>query len=256
MPKDELRDLTHQIEAYCKERRIATFYGTVEERDRPQVLWDREDSGDFQCYLGALHNSTARILTISTAVNELEEELETSPLATWSPEEQKAYSEAVRVLHPLKGHLAYFTLTFFEAGVAYQYYKSAPWIEHYVTLLSFLDTEDQAKGEEVKEETLSLQQIERLARGVLVSPEYQAAPNRLERRSIAATQLQDLGVEDRSTIHQIFTTVEALYEQEVQPALERVLKTQIQQLKQQGLKKVEVRSRLGLSERALNKHWY
>jgi ATP-dependent exoDNAse (exonuclease V) beta subunit len=258
MEKDTLKDLLTQIEAYCHKHQIATFYGSPDEHNSPLVLWDREEDEDWQRYLAALQKSPSPILIISDLGELQEEDLEPSVYAALKPEEQKAYSEALQELKEVKGHLTGFTLTFFAAGVAYQYHHEAPWIEHYHTLLSYQEPpdEEQQSGIEEKEAPLGVEQIDQVVRKVLSSPQYLSAPNRLQRRATVAALLQDQGIEEQGTILHIFNRVEALYQQEVQPALEKELKAKIRQFKQQGLKKVEIRTRLGISERALDKHWY
>jgi ATP-dependent exoDNAse (exonuclease V) beta subunit len=257
MEKDTLKDLLAQIEAHCHKHQIATFYGSPDEHNAPLVLWDREEDEDWQRYLTALQKSPTPILIISDLGELQEEDLEPSVYAALKPEDQKACNEALEELKEVKGHLTGFTLTFFSAGVAYQYHHYAPWIEHYHTLLSHQEQgEEQESRKEESMAPLGGEQIDQMARKVLSSPQFLSAPNRLQRRATVATLLQDQGIEERTTILSIFNRVEALYQQEVQPALEKELKIKIRELQQQGLKKVEIRTRLGISERALDKHWY
>jgi hypothetical protein len=258
MEKDSLRDLLAQIEAHCHKHQIATFYASPDEYNSPLVLWDREDDKDWQRYLAALQKSPTPILIITDLGELQEEDLESSVYAALKPEDQKACSEALQELKEVKGHLTGFILTFFAAGVAYQYLHDAPWIDHYHTLLSHQEPagEEQQSGIEEKGAPLGSEQIDQVARKVLSSPQYISAPNRLQKRATVATLLQDQGIVERTTILSIVNRVEALYQQEVQPSLEKELKAKIRQFKQQGLKKVEIRTRLGISERALDKHWY
>jgi hypothetical protein len=49
---------------------------------------------------------------------------------------------------------------------------------------------------------------------------------------------------------------EQLYMQEIHPIREEELKKKIRELKSKGMKKIEVKNKLGIGEAALNRHWY
>jgi hypothetical protein len=256
MQKDALRQLLAQIEEHSRQKGIEPFYGEVEEGEGPKIRWTRQEEGDWEQFLKALARTDGTVLIVSTDENDLdyEEEYTVEHLEHLPQDVKEEYRDALNVLKKTKGQLAYFTLTFFQGLLCFQYTKYAPWYEAYALVLDGYDSEEDDTP--IHSEGMNPEQIEECARKFIHDPKYQSAKDRMERSRIASAHFEKAGIVDHSDSFKILRKAELLFVEEIQPILEQELGKKVKELKDKGHKKVEVRAKLGISQSTLNRHWY
>lgn len=102
------------------------------------------------------------------------------------------------------------------------------------------------------------EEIEKAARKILSNEKFLDCKTSQERMHVGRELAKNEGIDDVLLI-ETFTVArkpEQLYMQEIHPIKEEELKKKIRELKSKGMKKIEVRNKLGIGQAALDRHWY
>lgn len=102
---------------------------------------------------------------------------------------------------------------------------------------------------------MSDDQIQKIARAVANSPEYARTKTPGERSKTCLALDNIKKIESYSDRIKVLNSAETIFINEVYPILDKEIGIKIRQLKAQGLKKVQVKAKLSISENTLYRHW-
>lgn len=265
MQPDALRPLLDQIEQRCQQKGIEVFYGAIEAHLQTTVQWNKTGDGDWEQFLKVLCHAGGKILIVSTGENDIDTgDADLLDYLNDLPQElQQEFREALNVVEKTTGQLASFTLTFFHGSIQFELHKTAHWYEAYCSVKEAYEVNEEEEDEEEEDsdlstspESMSPEEIEQWARKIIHHSTYLSSKDRMQRNRAAAEFCEREGLENSGDTYKILRKAELLFEEEVQPTREQELSRQVKALKEKGLKKVEVQSKLGISARTLNRHWY
>jgi hypothetical protein len=256
MAKDVLKDALDKIESWCTQNNVAIFYGEIDENKATEINWMASESSDWEKYLNVLKNTQPKILTLTVRKNEFDEADDeiSDYLETLDDDEQSKYKSALSIVKKNKGQIAYYILTFFNDNISYQYQQQSVWIEEYQKVYEAYAFDDD--DDENNEDRLTDDEIEEAARQLIADKRYSSAKDRFERSRIANTLTQKDGVENFHDTYRISSKAEEIFEAEIKPQQVAALRKQVLELKEKGLKKVEISAKLKISRDVVNKYYY
>lgn len=256
MIKDNLKETLSKIETWCSQNDISIFYGSIDKNKATKVNWERSGKDDWEKYLNVLKKAGSGILTVTITRNELPvmEDMIDDYITGLEEDEKQEFESALSVIKKNNGQIAYFKLTFFECSISYSYQEEADWIDKYKMVLEAYMFDDD--DNELEEEELSEKEIEEWARKVILDEQYLNEKNRYKRNNIARSFLQSDGFMDTHGLYEIADKAEAIFQSEIQPAREALVQKQVLELKAEGVKKIEIASRLKISRDTVNKYYF
>lgn len=258
MDKDELLPLIKDIEKFCKENKLLIFYGTMYDSDITIIEWNDNTNGDWKNYLSLVKSLNCQIVTLEVERNEIDtdEQAISNCLESLEGEDRDIFQEALKNVKNHDDEIVSFTLSFFHNGICYQYEDYSDLLTDYVTIKHAL--RESKSDQDVKRKRMSEEEIEKAAQKILSNKKFLDGKTTQERMYIGRELAKHDGIDDVYLI-ETFTVArkaEQLYMQEIHPIKEEELKKKIQGLKSKGMKKIEVKNKLGIGQAALDRHWY
>lgn len=258
MNKDELLLVIKDIEKFCRENKLLIFYGTMYDSDITIIEWNDDTKGGWKNYLSLAKALNCQIVTIEVERNEIDTDQQaiSNCLDSLEEEDKNVFWEALKNVKNRDNEIVSFTLSFFYNGVCYQYEDYADFLTDYVTVKHAL--KECKSDQEVKRDRMTEEEIEKGTRKILANEKFLDCKTTQERMHVGRELAKNDGIDDVYLI-ETFTVArkaEQLYMQEIHPTKEEELKKKIRELKSKGMKKIEVRNKLGIGEAALNRHWY
>jgi hypothetical protein len=258
MDQDELLPVIKDIEKFCKENKVFIFYGTMYDSDITIIEWNDDTKGGWKNYLSLVKALNCQIVTIEVERNEIDTDEQTTSnyFESLEEEDKEVFQEAVTNVKNHDNEIVSFTLSFFHNGVCYQYEDYADLLTDYVTVKHAL--EESKRDQDVKRKRMTEVEIEKAARKILANERFLDCKTTQERMHLGRELAKNDGIDDVYLI-ETFTVArkaEQLYMQEIHPIKEEELKKKIRELKSKGMKKIEVKNKLGIGQAALDRHWY
>lgn len=256
MQEDPVASLLASVEKDCSANNILICYGFIEENDLSPITNFEVDSNwdHFQKVLKALE---AKVITVDIERNEHQDydSLTEQINSLNDVAKEEAYSEALSIVKKNDGKIAAFTISFVHHLMNYQLKIKAEWYDQYDLLDGIYLEDDDEVDEKAESEGLSADQIEKIARAIAGSPEYARTKLPSERVRVCWAMDSVRNLESYSDRNKIYNRAETIFINEVFPVLDKEMGIKIQELKAQGLKKVHVKAKLGISENTLYRHW-
>lgn len=258
MNEDELLPVIKDIEKFCKENKIFIFYGTMYDSDITIIEWNDNTKGDWKNYLSLAKSLNCQIVTLEVERNEIDtdEQAISNCFESLGKEDGVIFQQALKNVKNHDDEIVSITLSFFHEGICYQYEDYSDFLTDYVTVKHVLM--ESKEDNNVKGIRMTEEEIEKAARKILSNEKFLDCKKSQERMHVGRELAKNEGIDDVLLI-ETFTVArkaEQLYMQEIHPIKEEELKKKIRELKSKGMKKVEVRNKLGIGEAALNRHWY
>lgn len=261
MEKNILKETISNIDKWCFENNIATFYGSIDESSLTEVSWTKSQDTDWQKYLEASKRIGAKVIIVDVTINETDTDNEEFIAYKESLEgaDLREYEVALKVVEKNKGHTVYFDLCFISDNVCYKYTHEANWIDDYILVLDAIgfmndDDDDDGENRSFQIERLSDEQIEEHARKIIANKKYQSAATPAQRSEVAETLIRQENLPH--SIWAVKRRINSLYEEEIKPKQEAEMRKKVLELKKQGLKKVQIGSKLNISSRMVDKYYH
>jgi hypothetical protein len=255
MHQSDLAITKKSIEKYCKENQVVIFYGLVEENGLTIVEWNDDTKGKWNDYLNVAKAINCKIVTLEVFRNKIdtEDEVISEYMDSLEKDDLEIFKEALASVKNNDNQIISLTLSFFHNGVSYKCEVYSDFATNYLTVSRVFDDENYDN----EKKRLSEEEIEQKARKILTNERFLECKTTPDRIRIARDLAREEVAEDQFIeTYKIGERTEQLYMREIHPKKEEELKKKIQELKLKGLRKVEVRSKLGIGEAALNKYWY
>lgn len=172
-------------------------------------------------------------------------------------EELQEYKDALSVVKKTKGQVVYFKLKFFHDHVCYSYSQLSEWVDEFFAVQeAFQDEDDEQDSDTQQSNRLSDELVEELARKITTNEKYLSAKNFVQRSEITETLLRQEEMAKHLDGWLIRRRIDNIYETEIRPKQDEETRKKVLELRKNGMKKVEIASRLGISPAMVNKFYY
>lgn len=265
MKKDKLLSVIEDINNWCKSNDIICFKGSsVEDFLMPYYIYNKESNDEWIDFLEIAKKLKVNIVVIEMVINfiktlhedDFEIILEEEDLSQFL---KKKYENALE--H--NDEIAQIKLTFNYNDICYRFLINSEWYIDYSLALDVIenpdkvdsspnDYENSIPSQEIYQSRLSEKEIEEYSRIIIFREDFIInAKSRNSRENFSKKVLKEILGDDYNEsfyfYYPVVRSVEALFEIEIKPKIELDIKTKVLELKKQGCKKVEIRSKLDIS---------
>lgn len=257
MQKDPLANLLATIEKETATHNIIVHYGSIEENEFSPIS-NIDVDGEWPDYLKILKTLEARVVTIVTEKNDVYDiDLIAERIqALQDVAKEESYSDALSVLRKNEGELVAFNINFYCGLLNYRFDAQADWYFEYLRVKKLLDEPIESADLATERVGYSNEQINQIARLVVIKPEYIEAKSLFHRKEVCLAMAEVGKIEsyfDRSRIAQ---TAETIFTKEIFPGRDKELGMKILEMKNQGFKKNQIKAQLNITDNTLDRHWY
>ena len=270
MKKDNLLNLTEEIQKWCETNEIICFIGTSV--DEPSLIYNYEkvSNNDWIKFLLIAKNLNVKIIVIEKEINLLNTLYEDDFEILLNEEDleydiKKQYENALA--HDQE--IALIKLSFHYNAICYMFSLTSEWfIDYHFALEEVEELDDDIENSSYNLNSNSEQIVKRLteqetedySRKVLEHEDFIKAKSRFQKEEIIKKILKDILGEDFNDSPYYYWSVirktEEIYEMEIKPKIEMEIKQKVLELKAKGLKKVEIRSKLDISQGMVDRFYH
>ena len=266
----ELAEIIKSTEKWCKEKHINVFWGELQ-TTLTRVIWYKER--DLDSFLEiALHNDVKNII-ITEYYFDLFSDIKDDLIESISDRDVKKDAiSKYNTLEELRGELEKITIAWIKDGIIYQYSK---WwnmyqivqdldklFESYYSDNMVEEDKIEAHNEELvfQENMLPDNRVEEIGKKLASHDDYffiRFSPYKLD--VILSEIFKAEGLDKDSAFfnrHRIKDEANLFFEKNLLKDKEKELISRIKEYKEQGLPKVAISSKLGISGRMLNKYYF
>lgn len=265
MVKDNLLSVIMDINNWCTSNDIICFKGSSEEDFlMPYYNYNKESNDEWIDFLEIAKKLKVNIIVIEMVINfiktlhedDFEIILEEEGLSQFL---KKKYENALE--H--NDEIAQIKLTFNYNHICYRFLINSEWYIDYSLALDVIENPDEVDSspndyensipsQEIYQSRLSEKEIEEYSRIIIFREDFIInAKSRNSRENFSKKVLKEILGDDFNEsfyfYYPVVRSVEALFEIEIKPKIELDIKTKVLELKKQGCKKVEIRSKLDIS---------
>ncbi len=260
-----LKDKIIKIESHCNSNSISLFRGTFDDTNFSIVNWETfsqtEKQNDLDKYLQSTTIVGSKILVLYTEENDFDfHELE-KIIKDSDEEEKEVLLKSFEIVKNNKDDVPFFELAFFYNNICFRFSELSDWMNNFIEIRDFVNNYYDDKNEDYQDNfselidynsnQMSDEEIEKLARELVYSEEYLKAETYNERHALV---LKTTGsFYNRKLLDK---KCNEIYRNEIVAKQEEELRLKVIDLKKQGLKKVEIASKLGISAGRVNKYFY
>ena len=225
------------------------------------IEWNDDTKGDWKNYLSLVNALNCQIVTLGVEKKEIDidDQAIANYLDALEEKDKNVLEEALKNVKNNDHEIVLFTLSFFHNGICYQYQECSDLYLGYVTVTHAIHAIKESKEDNnVKRKRMSEEEIEKAARKILSNEKFLDCKTAQERIHVGMELIKNEGINDfdLNETFKVARRADQLYMQKIHPIREEELKKEIRELKLKGMKKIEVRNKLGIGEAALNRHWY
>jgi hypothetical protein len=266
MKKDKLLYIIEDVNNWCKSNDIICFKGSSEEDFlMPYYIYNNKSNDEWIDFLEIAKKLKVNIIVIEKVINIIKNLYEDDFEIILEEEElnpffKKKYENALE--H--NDELAQIKLTFNYNDICYRFLINSEWYIDYNLALSVIENLDKVDGgspndyensipsQGIYQNRLSEKEIEDYSRNIILQEDFiDNAKNRNSREKFSKRVLKEILGDDYYEsfyfYYPVIRSVEALFEIEIKPKIELDIKAKVLELKKQGCKKVEIRSKLDIS---------
>lgn len=265
MEKDKLLLEIEVINNWCKSNDIICFKGSLEEDFLMTYYnYDNESNHEWIDFLEIAKKLKVNIIVVEKVINNIktlyEDDFEIILERDLSPFLKKKYENALE--H--NDEIAQIKLTFNYNDICYRFLINSEWYIDYTLALSEIEDSDEEdvsspkdydnsfNSQTVYPKRFSEKEIEDYSRNILSREDFIInAKSRNSRENFSKKVLKEISGDDYNEsfyfYYPVVRNVEALFEIEIKPKIELEIKNKVLELKKQGYKKVEIRSKLDIS---------
>jgi hypothetical protein len=258
----KLEDIKISFETWCKQNHISVFYSD-DSSSLPSIIYSDIKDRDLAEFKNIILKTKPPFIIIVGKDIKVEQgfyEL----YSDWVKENDKDYEKHLSLLEENVDSIVSLEIGFIHGGVFLYALESAEWHDDFDEISKIILTYDPDEIEENGLES-SLPKIPKeeedlFAKEIALSKEYGTASNIIQRNDIAERKgrvyFNKNGYEFDYYAERIFKdNVEDIFNDEVKPIRDEELKNQIKEFKAQGLKKVQIASKLSITTGTVNKFW-
>lgn len=274
MGKDNFLNLIEKINNWCKSNDIIFFKGTSEEDFlMPYYNYNMESNDEWIDFLEIVKKLKVNIIVIEIVINNIKtlyeddfeiifEEKDLNPFL------KKKYENAIE--HD--DEIAQIKLTFNYNDICYRFLMNSEWYIDYYFALDVVKNPDEVdsgsqnnydnsiNSKEVYPKRLSEIEIEEYSIKIVENPDFINSKSKNLRedftKRVLKEMLGDLYNDSSYFYWPVVRRVEALFEIQVKPKIESKIKSKVLELKKQGFKKVEIRSKLDISDGMVDRFFH
>lgn len=248
-----LSQLLEFAQKWCAQHDVLIFKGHVED-SQTEVRWT--DHEDLEGFLGIALAHQVGCIMIFSSTFELENEI-LDELAELEDEIKTEAEELFSELRKKDGELELVVISWIAEQVTYRFLVRAEWLDDFLELTELLEAKGKPKfGVAV----LSPEEHQNIVEKLASHDNYFLFRYRRERLDVIFAEVcekenidHELNFIERN---RILRDAQTHFEKYFLEAKEVELINQIKKFKEEGLPKVEIRSRLGIGESMLNKYYY
>jgi hypothetical protein len=258
---DELKEEMKNVEQFCKENNILVFHGEIQKPVFAKFKWSNDFQTTKEYFLNALKLLQPCPLIIDILENKILDFLEFANPSEFEDDmfedenDKKEYLSVIDFLKERHNQYVKCDLLFVNNNTLFSFQKECSWIDTFYTVFSSADDKYYSKDDDSLKDDLDSSDFEKLAKEIANEEDFRKAKSPYERAFQAELWLQKKNIKTKY-FQKIFLACEQIFQKEIKPALEEELLQQIRIFKAMKLKKIEVRSRLGISERKLSDLWF
>jgi hypothetical protein len=274
MKKDKLLSEFEDIENWCKSNDIICFKGFSEEDFLiPYYNYNKESNDEWIDFLEIAKKLNVNIVVIEKVINNIktlhEDEFEIIlNEEDLNPYLKKKYENALE--HD--DEIALIKLTFNYNDFCYRFIINSEWYVDYQLALDVIENSDEVNisttndydnsipSQKIYPKRLSEIEIEEYSRKIINYPDIINLRSKNHREDFTKRVLKEiLGDSFNESPYfywPVLRRVEALFEIEIKPQIELDIKSKVLELKKQGFKKVEIRSKLDISEGMVDRFFH
>lgn len=259
MQQDELKIKVDKIKNWCIENNFVVFFGSVEKIELTEITWTISQENNWEKYLETAKRMGVNSIILDFNVNDFDAGSDEVIEYTSSLDKDvlKEFDKILKTVVNKNGHITDFNIVFISSGVAYKYTEEADWIEEYNLLEEFIylnnedEEEDDDENSRLVYERLSDQEIEDYSRKIIANKDYQTLLTPPQKRALNESLIREMNLSDSKW--SISSRINEIYEQEIRPKIESETKKKVLSLKKQGMKKVQIASKLNIGKSIVDK---
>ena len=262
------------INNWCKSNDIICFKGFSEEDFlMPYYNYINESNDEWIDFLEISKKLKVNIIVIETVINNIKTLYEDDFEIILKEEDlipflKKKYKNALE--H--NDEIAQIKLTFNYNDICYRFLINSEWYVDYHLALDVIENLDEVDSnspndfdnsipsQEIYPKRLSEIEIEEYSRSIINYPDIINSRSKNHREDFTKRVLKEIlgdSFNESSYFYwPVVRRVEALFEIEIKPQIELDIKSKILELKKQGFKKVEIRSKLDISEGMVDRFFH
>jgi hypothetical protein len=257
-----LNEKIAKIEEFCSTNNISLFKGSVPETDIVVVQWYDSFQNDLDKFLDSAKSVDSKIIVLYTEINDFDLNEVSKIIQDLEEEERDELKNSFEVVKDKKGETPFFELVFFHNNICFKFSELLEWMDDFLSIKQILEEHEDVENDVVfssnreRRKELSEGDIDSIARELVFSDEYLNAQSYKERHAIMLKMFQKksfISFYDRTIVERKCIEI---YRNEVVSKREEEERLKVIELKKQGLKKVEIASKLGISAGKVNKYFY
>lgn len=274
MVKDNLLSVIIDINNWCTSNDIICFKGFTEEDFlMPYYNYNKKSNDEWIDFLEIAKKLKVNIIVIETVINNIKTLYENDFEIILEEEDlipflKKKYENALE--H--NDEIAQIKLTFNYNDICYRFLINSEWYVDYHLALDVIENLDEVDSnspndydnsipsQEIYPKRLSEIEIEEYSRKIINDPDIINSRSKNHREDFTKRVLKEIlgdSFNESSNFYwPVVRRVEALFEIEIKPKIELDIKSKVLELKKQGFKKVEIRSKLDISEGMVDRFFH
>ena len=279
MNTDKLIITIQEIQKWCDTNDVICFKSSTKDEPYITYRYDRESNDEWIHFLQITKKLNVKIITLQNEWNLLKTIHEDKLLNILNSDTLELMKEDITSALAHDDEIALVILSFFHNDICYEFKIPADWYHAYhraSNLIDDLDDDDDFDDDDLDDESqtegttqpaqesltyrLNNNDIEAISRRVIENESFKMTKSRIQNRaiinSIIAEIWEEQNTENRFDFFTIRRKTEELYEVEIKPRIELEIKNNVQELKKQGLKKVEIRSKLDISQGMVDRFYH
>lgn len=268
MTKDKLIPVIEDIQNWCESNEIVCFVGHTQ--DEPFIIYsyEKESNNEWIKFLQIAKKINVNIMVLEKKINFLKTLYEDDFEILLSQDDleqstKKQYENALKY----DGEIALIKLSFHYNEVCYEFTITSEWYIDYFFALTEVEESDDVdnqisniSSQENTPKRHSEQEIEDYSRKITEHDDFIKAKSKIHREEITKKVLKEILGDKYNELPYFYWSVvrrtEGIFEIEIKPKIEFEIKQRVLELKSQGFKKVEIRSKLDISEGMVDRFYH
>jgi hypothetical protein len=283
MNTDKLIITIQEIQKWCDTNDVICFKSSTKDEPYITYRYDKESNDEWINFLQITKKLNVKIITLQNEWNLLKTIHEDKLLNIQNSDTLELLKDDITLALSHDDEIALVILSFFHNDICYEFKIPADWYHayHRISILiddpddddfddddlddDDLDDDSQTEGttqfaHTLRTNRLNNTDIEAISRRVIENDSFKMTKSRIQNRAIINRIIAEIW-EEQNTDNQfdffnIRRKTEELYEVEIKPRLELEIKNKVQELKKQGLKKVEIRAKLDISQGMVDRFYH
>ncbi len=241
-----------------------SLHGIVETNKSVAIICDIHNTS-IEEFLNLGKKNEAKIFILHKSIFSVDSVLE--EIGIDEEESNSKTTTQIKKLKKYEGQVEFFSIVWMDSNVVFEYAGTADWLDDIEEIKTKINEANEEDGNVplrfVKEKELPQSKVKELSKLVAEHPDFfinQAQYNQGKLKSILSEILihkeineNTIGYFDQSNI---LSGAKAYFDKNLLQDKEKEMTEKIEKMKEQGLSKIAIRSKLGISEGMLNRYYY